>query len=132
MLLWREGEELPGSFLRVGRVKIGEKLLVRHFPFAAGIVSHGILDSGQVVNGSEVAMLALVEGSLLEEGGSSSGRCGRPFGLPGNCRSVVAASVGGFPGQFEAGGRINHMVSDGTGKLQVGISDGTMRVLLAH
>jgi X-X-X-Leu-X-X-Gly heptad repeat protein len=104
------------------QIKMGEKFGIGEMPEARAVVRHGVELSRDEKGGGVVSMEALVEGLETEEVGGSSDGGGGPFRLPRHGRGVVGAT-GDSAFADVKGVSGNIQLNDGSGKLQIGVSD---------
>jgi hypothetical protein len=55
-----QGKQSPRGRLRVGLIKMGEKLIIGQIPAPTSIIGHGIHGAGDVMMASKVSMVALM------------------------------------------------------------------------
>jgi len=61
--------DVPRQGLRIMQIKIGEKIIVAQVPQARSVISHGVINAGNIVLQGQVSMKALMQRVLTKQGG---------------------------------------------------------------
>jgi hypothetical protein len=83
-------DKLPRLLLWISELKMGKKLLVSEVPEAGASISHCVGGARDVVDATEVAVVALMQAVKAEKKSGRADGGGRTFPLPGDSRNVVA------------------------------------------
>ena len=97
-------------------------------PETTTVVCHDVSIAGNVVKLRFVAEMSLMDGRELEKVGSWSNGSGASFLSPGDSRGVVAKAAGRNMSNWNSRGQ-DVVTGDCTGKFQVAVGDGALRIV---